>query len=320
MIFIQSTHTEPCFNIALEAWLFENITEDVFLLYQNQASIIVGKHQNAQSEVNVPFVLRENIPVVRRISGGGTVYQDLGNINYCIISTNESNQIDYKRHLNPLISALNCLQIDVEIGKNNELICQGLKISGTAQHVSKGKTLHHGTLLFNTNLDKLNESRNKNKERYSDKAIASNVSVVGNLSEIYPNLKEIESFKTQLIKQIFVEFNISKEMELNSTEKERINVLVGEKFSQDAWNWGNSPKYEFRNQFVYDEQKIEIHLKTIKGIISELDVKHHQKSKTDLGNLLKSTLINSSHDPMLAENLSKILPLLTKEEWSHQIF
>src|SRR5210317_1446825 len=133
MLCISSSNTNTYFNLASEEYLLKCFQEDVFLLYRNIPSIVVGKHQNTLAEINLPFVQEKGILVARRISGGGTVFHDLGNLNFAFFTKGrEGEQVDYKKATRPIIDALKEMGLEVRLGKRNELLLDGLKISGTA--------------------------------------------------------------------------------------------------------------------------------------------------------------------------------------------
>ena len=153
MLCIISPYTSPYFNLAAEEYLLKCFQEDVFLLYRNIPSIVVGKHQNTLAEINLPFVQEQDILVARRISGGGTVFHDLGNLNFAFFTTGkEGDLVNYKRATMPIIEALGKMGLEAKLGQRNELLLKKLKISGTASHVWKKRVLHHGTLLFSSEI------------------------------------------------------------------------------------------------------------------------------------------------------------------------
>lgn len=156
-ILISETN-DPYFNIATEEYLLKNFSDNFLFIYRNETSVIVGKHQNVFAEVNLMDVWKQNIPIVRRITGGGTVYHDLGNMNFSFVETGEKGKlIDFKKYLTPVIGFLKTIGIDAVIGEKNELKVGGAKVSGNAEHVYRNRLVHHGTLLFDANLNKLKE-------------------------------------------------------------------------------------------------------------------------------------------------------------------
>ncbi len=164
----------PYFNLAAEEFLMRQKGGDFIFFYINQPAVIVGKHQNAIAEANIPFLFKNNILLARRASGGGTVYHDRGNLNFCFILTGQQDKlVDFKKYTQPIIDALGAIGLDVQFGKRSDLVLNGKKISGNAEHIFKNRVLHHGTLLFNTNLDDLEHSIQATKAQISDKAVKS---------------------------------------------------------------------------------------------------------------------------------------------------
>ncbi len=148
--------TDPFFNLAVEEYLLRNRTEDFLVLGINDPSVIIGKHQVAHREADTKFVMENNIPVIRRISGGGTVYHDFGNVNFSfILNSARGTQVDFRKYTLPVIEFLASLKVNAELEGKNDLKVNGLKISGNAEHVYRERVLHHGTLLFNADLGKL---------------------------------------------------------------------------------------------------------------------------------------------------------------------
>lgn len=239
MQIIHSQSTSPAFNLAAEEFLFTNRQDDLLFLYVNESSVIIGSNQVIRNEVNLEFCKENNIQIVRRISGGGAVYHDLGNINFCFISNNIANQTTLSADfLLPVVNVLKVLNIPVEIGKRKDLwLPDGFKISGTASHISNNRVLHHGTLLFETNLDHLNKSLQSHDKDLSLKGTASVPSKVKNIRDYFLEKNQDlnrNDFKQNLIKQIEIYYNAQIQNLSYSTE---IQFLVDSKYSKVDWNF-----------------------------------------------------------------------------------
>lgn len=273
MLIIQQQSTDPYFNIATEEHLLKNYADDIFILYRNQPSIIVGKHQNTAAEINYDFVKQRGIKVVRRLSGGGTVYHDLGNLNYTFIANgSEGNLVNFKKHTQPILEVLNSLGIDALIGGKNDIRVGSKKVSGNAEHVYKSRVLHHGTLLFSSNLDDLNEAIRVDTGTYTDKAVKSIRSKVANISEYLKTNTPIEEFARMIEDHIKSVFPNSKAFNLSSEDISSINNLVKTKYSSWEWNFGYSPSYTLNRRIEFNSKQLLFELTVDKGIIYQISI------------------------------------------------
>ncbi|MBN2814917.1 MAG: lipoate--protein ligase family protein, partial [Bacteroidales bacterium] len=183
MLFLTSEITDPYYNLATEEYLLRQLHDDVFMLWISRPVIVVGKHQNALAEINYRFVSDNHIDVARRLTGGGAVFHDEGNVNFAFIRAGEPGRlVDFNAFIEPVTAFLQTLGVEALRGPKNEILVNGLKISGNAEHVYKNRVLHHGTLLYQSNLDRLRQSLKPSGGRYIDKAVQSNRSSVTNLT------------------------------------------------------------------------------------------------------------------------------------------
>ncbi|HML45867.1 MAG TPA: lipoate--protein ligase family protein, partial [Clostridia bacterium] len=188
-IIVQRESNDPAWNLALEQTLLETVQEDLFLLWQNGPSVIVGRNQNARAEVDESLVEALGLPVVRRMTGGGAVYHDLGNLNFSYIECRAGGHFgDFARYTKPVLEALRQLGIDAELGGRNDLLVDGRKISGNAQCLWRGRMLHHGTLLFDADLTVLGRVLRPDPAKLAGKGVASVRSRVTNLRAVCPGL------------------------------------------------------------------------------------------------------------------------------------
>ena len=257
----------PYFCLAAEEYLLKNFNEDIFMLWQSENTVVVGKHQNALAEINYPFVRDNNIKVARRISGGGTVFHDAGNVNFAYIKNVASPaEISFKIFTEPVVKALSKIGITATTSGRNDLLIGDLKISGNAEHIYKNRVLHHGTLLFNTDLQNLSQAIKVIPGKYQDKAVQSNRSRVTNISNYLKEKISVEEFIRFLI-NVQLEDSSNSTMELSEKDVQIIQKLVNEKFETWMWNFGYSPKHTFKNTFRSNKKNLEIELLVIKGII-----------------------------------------------------
>jgi lipoate-protein ligase A len=279
MIFLKNDSTDPYFNIALEEYFLKNLEfeDTIFSLWQNKPSIIIGKHQNPYIEVNHKFVLEHNITIARRITGGGAVYHDLGNLNFTFVTkVDHFDSIDIASYIMPIVEALNRIGLDARLSDRNSITIDGKKISGTAEAFANKKLLCHGTLLFNSNLNILKEALKPPNITVETKSVKSIPSVVANIKDFLEQKYNISTFKNELINQIFSDIPY-KEYSLTENDIENIEKLAKEKFSTWDWIYGESPPFTIRNSIQLPSGNITFKAEverggTIKNIKFEGDV------------------------------------------------
>ena len=269
MYFIEGQSHDPTFNLALEEHLYRSVDEGhpgYFLLWRNDPSIIVGRFQNTAQEVNRSFVEERGINVVRRISGGGAVYHDLGNVNYSFIVPNdEGAPFDFARHARPVIDALAKLGVAAESGGRNDLVIDGRKFSGSAQHMDRRRLLHHGTLLFDSDLSVLEQALNVDEEKFTSKGFKSVRSRVTNILPMLPKPISVSEFIDALRSSLSGTGTYS----LDETHVAAIHRLRDEKYATWEWNWGASPEFTERKVRRFPWGKVEALLNVKEGVIRQ---------------------------------------------------
>lgn len=272
MLCIHLKNNNPYFCLAAEEYLLKKFDAEIFLLWQSSDTIVVGKHQCAMGEINYPYVRKNNITVARRISGGGTVFHDSGNVNFSFIKNVDSpSEINFKAFTQPIVKALAKLNITAVNSGRNDLLVEGKKISGNAEHIYKNRVLHHGTLLFDSDLKNLGQAIKVVPGRYETRAVQSKRSEVANISDFLDQEISLDEFISFLLENE-LQHTENKRIELDDDDIQNINKLVEEKFKTFEWNFGYSPKYTFRNEAKIDDKKLIVELKVEKGMIAEATV------------------------------------------------
>lgn len=296
MLCLRSKTNNPVFNIATEEYLLKHKDEDCFYLYINNPSIIIGKHQNSLAEINIDYVNKNKIDVVRRLSGGGAVFHDPGNLNFSFIRTKEKNEpLDFRKYTQPILEVLNQLGVDAKFEGRNDLTIKGKKFSGNAKHVYQNKILQHGTLLFSSKLPDLSQALKINPLKYKDKAVKSVRSRVTNISEHLKAPLSLEAFEDHIINHVRTLYDDTEIYELTDADIQAINKLVDEKYSTWNWNFGSSPQYNFQKGIKTTGGHIEINLEVRKGEILNAKIFGDFFNTKDITEL-ETLLIGMPHD------------------------
>lgn len=297
MIFIERTQTDPFFNIAAEEYLLKNTNEEILAFWQSTPSVILGKHQNPIKEVNLDFVNQHKIPVIRRISGGGTVFHDLGNINYTLImqSQIQENLVDFRKFTKPMILFLRGFGLEIKFEGKNNLTLGGKKFSGNSAHVFKNRVMHHGTFLFETRLDILEKIINPSQENIEDKSIES---IRASVTNIASHLKEkitLEIFKKRMADFFMNYFGIETRQQFTGKMIAEIQKLAEEKYQQWSWNFGYGPKYRVKNEVMTRDGWVQVNLGVKDGFITQIQVVLDGKRLTEV----ESEFLGAPHDKSL---------------------
>ncbi len=269
--YYESGSTDPAFNLALEEYLFNTLPrgKTCFMLWQNDNAVIVGKYQNTAAEINREYVKEHGIKVIRRLSGGGAVYHDLGNLNYTFISDDGSTSIDFSTFCRPVVQALKALGIEAAANGRNDICIEGRKISGNAQYTHNGRTMHHGTLLFDSDLTKVASSLRPNTAKFQTKAVQSVHSRVTNIKDYLPADIGLHEFKAALKQEILSETDAAI-LSLSESDLLEIQKLKTSRYDTWEWNYGVSPAYNVVKQQRIDScGTLELYLNIQKGVIKD---------------------------------------------------
>lgn len=267
-MFLTHDFTDPYFNLASEEYLLKHRKEYFIYLWINAPAVIVGVNQNTVQEVNLDYTTSHGIKVVRRQTGGGAVYHDLNNLCYTVIAPFRENVDNYRRFTAPVIEYLNTLGVKAEFSGRNDIVIDGKKISGNAQTVSGGRIMHHGTLLFDTDMTALTFALKPNKLKTESKGIKSVRARVTNIKQYLPDMT-VEEFKNGL-KEYFKK--TCEEYVLTENDIAEIDKLVRDKYSLYEWNIGRSPKGKNLFEYKFPFGILSFSFDTVEGKIENADI------------------------------------------------
>ena len=255
MLYFETNSTDPAYNLAFEEYILTHFRQgSILILWQNDNAVIIGRNQNTAEEINQPFVNDHRIRVIRRNTGGGAVYHDLGNLNYSFISDGDGiDQTATQLFLAPVVNALKGLGLDAKFSGRNDILVSDRKISGTAQQLSKGRLLLHGTLLFDSDPDMISGALNPDPTKFQSKSVKSVRSRVGNIRKFLKQDMDIRSFWQYLKIQITGSHAILPS--LSDADLSEIQKLKEAKYDTWDWNYGKSPKFEIQNKKRWQQDR-----------------------------------------------------------------
>ncbi len=296
------------FHLAAEAYLLEHSTEDITLLWQSHNAVVCGKHQVVLKEVDYPYCKQHQVHLARRVSGGGTVFHDEGNLCFSFIKGYQDRQqaVDFQSHTQPLVDLLISMGVPAEHSGRNDILASGLKISGNAEHLNQRqkKVLHHGTLLFNSDLENLGRAIHGHVSSYSHHGVESVRSKVANISRFLKNPMSLEHFK-DLISEHLIDYFANSRQDVFSTEElTQINHLKDTQFKQDDWIFGYGPRYSFTRVCNTPAGTLSYYLAVEKGVVQEARLTLNQV----LLEAVSEELRGACHHAPDWNNISLVLP------------
>ena len=299
MRFIHNNNvSDPHINLALEEFCLRNLdtTADYVLFYINAPSVIIGKHQNPFEECNSTYLRNEGIHLLRRISGGGAVYHDCGNLNFSFITGFEKEKLDYfQKLIQPIMGALQGLGVPAELTEKNNIVVEGKKVSGNSQYTNINRMLSHGTLLFDSDLNVLKSALRSNSEIINTRAIQSTRSEVANISDYSNQPADMHIFRDRLTTAISAQFGELNDYVLSGQDWDAIFRLAEDKYKSWDWTFGQAPDFVVNHNIEYKSEKFECMLHVKHGIIKEIEIQDRAlaDAKTDG---LKSRFLGKRYD------------------------
>ncbi len=268
--YLETNSTDPSYNLALEQHVLEQRREgDWLLLWQNASTVVIGLNQNAAEEINASFVEAHGISVVRRMTGGGAVYHDLGNLNYSFISDlGSAEELSIRRFTEPVCRALAAMGVEAETSGRNDIVVAGKKVSGVAQRIVGGRILHHGTLLFDSDPAMIAGALNADPAKFSSKSAKSVRSRVGNIKDFLPAEATLDEFRERLLRELTKDGLIRET--LSGDELEAVRKLADGKYRSWDWTYGRSPDYSYRSRARFPGGTLEVRMNIRCGRIEDI--------------------------------------------------
>ena len=285
MLLISHDCTDPAWNLALDEYLLTHFTEEVLSLWRNGPSVIVGRNQNALEEIDQDFVRARGIAVVRRLTGGGAVFHDLGNVNYTLVQPYQEGDFNnYAKFTRPIVDFLAELGVRAELSGRNDLLVEGRKCSGNAQAVRGGRILHHGTLLFSADLSQLAGALRPRDIKIQSKGVKSVSSRVTNLAGHLPEPMRVEAFLDRLRAWFLARPGV-RPYQLTAEDRAAVDALRAAKYGAWAWNFGASPRYTWARAAKYPFGLVDVRLRVEGGVIQEAVLYGDYFGRRDSGEL-----------------------------------
>jgi lipoate---protein ligase len=298
MLYVDNdNHTDPRINLAIEEFLLRHVMVDepLLLFYINEPSVIIGRNQNTLEEIDPYFVEENNIHLVRRLSGGGAVFHDLGNLNFSFVTPGQEGLHKFELFTKPVVRVLRGLGVDAELRGRSDIFAGGKKVSGNAQYASRGRMFSHGTLLFNSNLEEMLKAINPRQLKIESRAVQSVRSFVANIQELQPEIKSIEELREAILHGIFESAPV-KNYVLSGEEWGQVHQISNERYKTWEWNVGRSPRFNIQKSERFAIGKVDLRLDVDKGLIRGIKIYGDFFGKKEVDRL-ESLLLGVRYDP-----------------------
>lgn len=309
MLVINNKNKDPYLNHAIEEHLMNKLDDDCFMLWQNSPCVLLGRNQNAYLEVNMDYARAHNIKIVRRITGGGTVFNDNGNFNFTFISSSNNHSFaDFTRFTQPIINALRKQGVPAEFHGRNDLVIDGKKFSGNAQCKVKDKILHHGTLLFGSDIEALGEALNVNYLKLQSKSIASAKNRVTNIKDHLSKPMTLEEFRIMLLEEVRNSVEGAEYYELTEDDLLESELIATKRYRQDSWNYQEKLDFEFLRECRFTGGLVQVNMNIAKGIIKDIRINGDFFNEKDISEV-EGALVGLSYDYQTIFNALNIVDI-----------
>lgn len=280
-LYVPHDSTDVYWNFGVESYFVEHLPEDcaVFLFWRTTPTLMLGKYQNVLSEININYAREHSLNLVRRMSGGGTIYTDLGGWQYSFIQPQREEEIEFSSFIAPVLAALRSLGIPAEFSGRNDIMVHGRKCSGNAQYKQKGVVVHHGSMLFDTNLDAIVQSTTVDDAKLISKGIASVRERVINLRDcLEPELSaKMDSaafgrYMSETLSRLRASEQRGAELQvhtLSANEIAEINRLGDQLYRREEALWGRNPAFSIKNSERFPGGRVTLSLNVEHGHITD---------------------------------------------------
>ncbi len=309
MIYIESHQTDPYFNLALEEYVFERMdrSKRYFMLWQNENTIVVGRYQNTAEEINPAYVNEHGIRVVRRLSGGGAVYHDSGNLNFTfIVDQNKTQDFHFQTFAIPVVKALEKIGVHAEFNGRNDITIDGKKFSGNAQYIRHGRLLHHGCIMLDSQLADVSNALQVRAAKFESKSTKSVRSRITTINAHAPEPVSMEQFK-RLLRESVAQTEELEPLALNRIQTAEVCRFRDEKYAAWEWNYGHSPAYNMRVEKKFDAGLVSLWVEAEAGVIRSIRFFGDFFGSGDIS-VLEQAMVSLPLDGRLEEALEELHP------------